>query len=112
VEAIGRGGMRPGGRDAVSVGLVIFGLYLVGIALFAVLAPGTFFDETGRFGPRNNHYIHDVAAFQGADGLMLLLQRDGRPGRSPPSSLRRFSSGSTPSATWSTSAMRTRVGSG
>jgi hypothetical protein len=52
---------------------MIFGLYLVGISLFAVVAPGTFFDEVGRFGPRNERYIHDVAAFQGAVGLLLLL---------------------------------------
>jgi hypothetical protein len=38
-----------------------------------VVALGTFFDELGRFGPRNDHYIHDVAAFQGAVGLALLL---------------------------------------
>jgi hypothetical protein len=73
VEAIGGSGTRVGRHDAVSVGLLIFGLYLVAIALFAVLAPGAFFDETGRFGPRNNHYIHDVAVFQGADGLLLLF---------------------------------------
>jgi hypothetical protein len=73
VEATGASGTRAGGDDVVRIGLVIFGLYLVGIALFAVLAPGTFFDELGRFGPRNDHYIHDVAAFQGADGLLLLL---------------------------------------
>jgi len=72
MERIG-GGVGAEGRDLVTVGLVVFGLYLVGVALFAALAPGTFFDETGRFGPRNNHYIHDVAAFQGADGLLLLL---------------------------------------
>ncbi len=72
MEAIEHGGSDDE-RDVVTVGLVIFGLYLVGIALFALLAPGIFFDETGRFGPRNDHYIHDVAAFQGADGLLLLL---------------------------------------
>jgi hypothetical protein len=73
VEAIGTSGKRGDARDAVTIGLVIFGLYLVGIALFAVVAPGTFFEEVGRFGPQNDHYIHDVAAFQGAVGLLLLL---------------------------------------
>lgn len=73
MEATGAGVTRAGGDDVVRIGLVVFGLYLVGVALFAVLAPGTFFDELGRFGPRNGHYIHDVAAFQGADGLLLLL---------------------------------------
>jgi hypothetical protein len=64
--------MSGGQRDAVRLGLVVFGVYLVGIALFAIVAPGTFFEELGRFGPRNEHYIHDVAAFQGAIGLFML----------------------------------------
>jgi hypothetical protein len=57
----------------VRVGLGLFGVYLVGIALWAVVAPGAFYEELGRFGPRNDHYIHDVAAFQAATGLLLLL---------------------------------------
>jgi hypothetical protein len=73
VKAIDHSPTRVGTRDVVSLGLVVFGLYLVGIALFAALAPGTFFEEVGRFGPRNDHYIHDVAAFQGSVGVMLLL---------------------------------------
>jgi hypothetical protein len=75
--------MRSGESDLVSVALVVFGVYLVGIALFAVVAPGTFFDELGRFGPRNDHYIHDVAVFQGAVGLFLLLAAR-RPGWQTP----------------------------
>lgn len=63
---------RFGGDTPVRVGLVAFGLYLVAIALFAVIAPAAFFDELGRFGPRNDHYIHDVAAFQAAVGLLML----------------------------------------
>jgi hypothetical protein len=60
-------------RDPVTVGLVAFGVYMVGIAAFGVVAPGTFFEELGRFGPRNTHYIHDVAAFQAPVGVLLLL---------------------------------------
>jgi hypothetical protein len=43
MERIG-GGVGAEGRDLVTVGLVVFGLYLVGIVLFAALAPGTFFE--------------------------------------------------------------------
>ena len=64
------GGAGPG---AVRIGLVVFGAYMLGIAVFAAVAPGTFFEEVGPFGTRNDHYIHDVAAFQAADGLLLLL---------------------------------------
>jgi hypothetical protein len=59
--------------DVVTAGLVAFGLYLVGISLFAAVAPGAFFDTVGPYGERSDHYIHDVAAFQGAVGVFVLL---------------------------------------
>jgi hypothetical protein len=58
---------------ATRAALIGFGLYLVGISLFAAVAPGTFFEELGPFGTQNDHYIHDVAAFQGAVGIFMLL---------------------------------------
>ncbi len=64
---------RESTRDPVTLGLLAFGLYLLGIALFGVVAPGTFWEELGRFGPQNTHYIHDVAAFQAAVGALLLF---------------------------------------
>jgi hypothetical protein len=65
--------VRSGGGDVINVGLVAFGAYLVGIAVWGVVAPGRFYEELGRFGARNDHYIHDVAAFQAATGVLLLL---------------------------------------
>lgn len=59
--------------DIVTAGLVVFGLYLVGISLFAAVAPGAFFETVGPYGAQSDHYIHDVAAFQGAVGVFLLL---------------------------------------
>jgi hypothetical protein len=73
VEAIGGSNARKGSDDVVTTGLLVFGLYLVGISLFAAVAPGTFFEEVGPYGARSDHYIHDVAAFQGAVGVFLLL---------------------------------------
>jgi hypothetical protein len=64
---------RQSRPDPISLGLAAFGIYLLGIALFGVVAPGTFWEELGRFGPQNTHYIHDVAAFQAAVGVLLLL---------------------------------------
>ena len=70
---------RPGhsraraGLDTIGVWLLIFGLSLVGFALFAAIDPHAFFQKVGGFGPYNDHYIHDVAAFQGAVGVFLLL---------------------------------------
>ncbi|MGH2957222.1 MAG: hypothetical protein ACRDL6_09525 [Solirubrobacterales bacterium] len=75
--------MSSGKHGVVTAGVVAFGLYLLGISLFGVVAPGTFFDELGRFGPRNDHYIHDVAAFQAAAGLLLLLSVRWRSWRVP-----------------------------
>ena len=36
-------------------------------------APGTFFEEVGRYGARNDHYIGDGAAFYLAAGVGLLV---------------------------------------
>ena len=33
------------------------------LGLLALFAPGTFFDEIGRYGPENGHYVGDVGAF-------------------------------------------------
>jgi hypothetical protein len=43
------------------------------LGLLALFAPGTFFDEIGRYGVENSHYVGDVGAFTAAAGLGLLL---------------------------------------
>src|SRR5687767_15009526 len=53
--------------------LVVVGIYQVGIALLMWVAPGTFFDEIGRYGVQNDHYIGDVASFNLAAGIGILL---------------------------------------
>jgi uncharacterized protein DUF4345 len=58
---------------ATRAALIVFGLYLVATSLFAAVTPGTFFEELGPYGTQNDHYIRDVAAFQGAVGVFLLL---------------------------------------
>jgi len=54
------------------VTLIAFGLYGLGLGLFMMLAPGTFFDTLGTFGIRNDHYIFDNATFEVPQGLLLL----------------------------------------
>jgi hypothetical protein len=61
VEASEQNGTRNANRDPVPAGIMVFGLYLVGLSIFAVLAPGTFYDELGRFGPRNDHYTRQLS---------------------------------------------------
>jgi hypothetical protein len=56
----------------VEVTLIVFGVYALGIGLFMLVAPGTFFDTLGAFGVRNDHYIFDNASFEIPQGLMLL----------------------------------------
>ncbi|MGH2954189.1 MAG: hypothetical protein ACRDK9_09240 [Solirubrobacterales bacterium] len=43
-----------------------------------LLAPGSFFDEIGRYGVENTHYVGDVGAFTAGYGLALVLAA-GRP---------------------------------
>ena len=52
--------------------LIVFGLYGLGLGLFMVFAPGSFFDTLGTFGVRNDHYIFDNATFEIPQGLLLL----------------------------------------
>src|SRR5215470_1391890 len=69
-----RAGLDPRTRGAVmvKVTLIVFGLYALGIGLFMLFLPGTFFDTVGTFGVRNDHYIFDNASFEIPQGLMLL----------------------------------------
>jgi hypothetical protein len=75
-ERIGRfcGHCRSKGGTAglLRLGLIGFGVYQVAIGLFQIAAPGVFFDLLGPFGPRNEHYVLDVAAFELPLGAMLL----------------------------------------
>ncbi|BBZ10001.1 hypothetical protein [Mycobacterium branderi] len=55
--------------DGVLIG---FGVYSTLLGLFMLVAPGTFFETLGAFGPRNDHYIFDNASFELPLGLLLL----------------------------------------
>ena len=52
---------------------MVSGVFHVVLGLMQFLAPETFFDEIGSYGPENTHYIGDVAAFTLAAGIGLLL---------------------------------------
>ena len=53
--------------------LGLLGLYHVITGGLALFAPGTFYDEIGRYGAENLHYVGDVGAFTMAYGIALLL---------------------------------------
>ena len=59
-------------RDVVGVGVLAFGIYHLALGLYMVVAPGSFFDQVGPFGVRNDHYIADVATFELAFGAGLV----------------------------------------
>lgn len=53
--------------------LALAGGVTLALGLLALIAPGTFFDEIGRYGVENSHYVGDNGAFTAAAGLGLLL---------------------------------------
>jgi hypothetical protein len=53
--------------------LLIAGAYHVALGAFMVIAPRTFYEEIGPFGPYNDHYVRDIASFYLAMGVCLLL---------------------------------------
>jgi hypothetical protein len=63
---------RTRGAKLVTVTLIVFGVYAVGLGLFMLFFPGAFFDTIGTFGTRNDHYIFDNATFEIPQGLLLL----------------------------------------
>lgn len=53
--------------------LAFIGAYQVALGTFMVLAPGSFFDQIGPYGPQNDHYTRDAGTFTIALGLVLLI---------------------------------------
>ena len=53
--------------------LVVFGASQLLLGLAMAVAPGTFFEEIGPYGARNDHYIRDLATFYLALGAAALV---------------------------------------
>jgi hypothetical protein len=53
--------------------LIVLGVVQVASGALALVAPGTFFDEIGRYGTENSHYVGDVGAFVLAFGIAVLI---------------------------------------
>lgn len=60
-------------ESAMRLTLVLAGAVNLALGLLALIAPGTFFDEIGRYGIENTHYVGDNGAFTAAAGIGLLL---------------------------------------
>ena len=55
--------------EALKVGLGVFAVYNLALAVFMALAPHAFYKAVGPFGAFNAHYLRDVATFSAALGL-------------------------------------------
>lgn len=65
---------RPGTpTGTLAAGLAAFALVELGLAVFIAVAPHAFYEAVGPFGAYNAHYVRDVASFEGAIGLALLI---------------------------------------
>jgi hypothetical protein len=53
--------------------LIAFAAVQLALGLLLWFAPGFFYDEIGPFGPRNDHYMADVATFYLALGAATLM---------------------------------------
>ncbi len=53
--------------------LVFPAAYLLITGVMALVAPGTFFDQIGKYGVENSHYVGDVGAFTAAAGIGVLI---------------------------------------
>lgn len=58
---------------AVRVGMALICAYMLGIGVFAIVAPGVFYETLGPFGTRNDHYTIDGATFMVAFGIGALV---------------------------------------
>jgi hypothetical protein len=59
------------GERTLRAVLAVIAAYHVVTGALALVAPDTFFDEIGRYGVENSHYVGDVGAFVLAFGVAL-----------------------------------------
>lgn len=52
---------------------VLAGLFFVGLGVWAMADPQSFYDRLATFPPYHRHFLHDVGAFQIGIGATLLL---------------------------------------
>jgi hypothetical protein len=53
--------------------VLVFGVSQVALGAWMAVAPRSFFDAIGGFGPFNDHYVRDVSTFYLAVGIALLV---------------------------------------
>lgn len=58
---------------ALRAGITVLACVQLGLGIFMVVAPGSFYEALAHFGPANDHLIRDVGAFYLALGAGLLI---------------------------------------
>ena len=53
--------------------VAIFGILTLGLGIWALVDPSSFFDNIADWPPYNRHFIHDIGAFQVGLGAVLLF---------------------------------------
>jgi hypothetical protein len=61
------------GDRGIRTALTLFGLAYIGLAIWMAAAPHTFYRALGPFDVYNPHYLRDVASFEAAIGVGLLI---------------------------------------
>ncbi len=59
---------------------IVGAVFFVGFGLWAMVAPQSFFDQLATYPPYNEHFLHDIGAFQlgiGATLIAALVLADG-----------------------------------
>jgi hypothetical protein len=64
---------RDASSEALTVGLVVFAVYHLGLAAFMAIAPHAFYKDIGPFEALNRHYIRDTATFSAALGVGFVV---------------------------------------
>jgi hypothetical protein len=72
-EPLAGASVRAPAPSAVTVGIGAFAAIELALAVFMALSPHAFYTAVGPFGPYNRHYIRDVASFEAAIGVALVL---------------------------------------
>lgn len=67
----------------VTVGLAFFAITELVVALFMAIGPHAFYEDVGPFGVVNDHYIRDLATYNGAIGVALAVSIRRRSWRVP-----------------------------
>jgi hypothetical protein len=58
---------------SLQVVLALIGATNAAVGALALIAPDTFFDQIGKYGVENSHYVGDVGAFVLAFGIAVLI---------------------------------------